>query len=574
MNPEVRKSKIYSYFYGAGTAFQQFIVIVGILFIMLGFASTQARYIKMNNTYEKYNKLNDEAEVLYDEYYKLFSEYTYDEKYNFNCKLNVEAEIVEGDKNAAEKEAYNKALNDYNDAEAKAAAAKKSYEASAPYKAASTLKSTYDRIYRSYRYRFTVTQYEMVTINENDLYATEKAEHNEALKAYNDAVKAAEATDTYKNYAQLAKNADDLKAAYEKLYNDYTTTDICRFVCTIDEAAEIAENDKFKEEKENLNNKLASYTDSQAKADKVYEKYINMRNSNSSPVLYMILGVIAILAGLIWSLIKKNSFDKKSCEEAYDEELSVRIEDAKVKAMEKLNIVAEQIDMVEPVVLNGVATIEASVAKKSAGKIANFMNTLSYIGGIILGSLVTGLYSLIASRFGGAFFIPVLVAIALAGFLGFKFYNKYEKESYVNPKKIDKLEKFNPNLITKLGTDEAIRVSLPAITVYMFGAEQIYMYYQYLDIVTGKIFCEGIHEYFYEDVVGVVSSQETKKVFKPTGFLKLSFKVIEYLRESITVVTSGCQHAEAYIVPMGNSLLDTSFVGMRNLIRQKKNDDE
>ena len=123
MNPEVRKSKIYSYFYGAGTAFQQFIVIVGILFIMLGFASTQARYIKMNNTYEKYNKLNDEAEVLYDEYYKLFSEYTYDEKYNFNCKLNVEAEIVEGDKNAAEKEAYNKALNDYNDAEAKAAAA-------------------------------------------------------------------------------------------------------------------------------------------------------------------------------------------------------------------------------------------------------------------------------------------------------------------------------------------------------------------------------------------------------------------------------------------------------------------
>lgn len=574
MNSEVRKSKIYSYFYGAGTAFQQFIVIVGILFIMLGFASTQARLVKMNNAHEKYDKLDNEAEVLYDEYYNLYSDYTNSEQYNFYCALNYEAEIVENDKNAAEKEAYNKALNDYNDAEQKAYAAKQSYEASAVYRSVNSLKSSYDRIYRSYRYYFDITQYEPVAIDANDLYAEEKAVHNEALKAYNDALKAAETDATYKNYIDLNKKAEDLKAAYEKLYNDYTTTDICRFVCTIDEAAEIAENDKYKAEKELLNEKLAAYSEVEAKAAKAYEKYEKIAQSSSSPVLYLIIGAVAILAGLIWSIIKKNSFDKKSCEAAYDEELQVRVEDAKIKAMEKLNIVAEQIDMVEPVVLNGVATIEASVAKKSTAKLANLVNTLSYFGGIILGAAAAALYCLIASRFGGAFFIPVIIAIALVAFLGFKFYNKYEKESYVNPKKIDKLEKFNPNLIVKLGTDESIRVSLPAITVYMFGAEQIYMYYQYLDIVTGKIFCEGIHEYFYEDVVGVVSSQETKKVFKPTGFLKLSFKIIEYLRESITVVTSGCQHAEAYIVPMGNSLLDTSFVGMRNLIRQKKNDDE
>ena len=425
MNPEVRKSKIYSYFYGAGTAFQQFIVIVGILFIALGFASTEAKSTKINNAYQDYRELDNIADDIYDDYYDL---------------------------------------------------------------------------YRSYRYDFQVT-------------------------------------------------------AGEKL--------------------EITDNDPYKAAKEEINNLLDDYNEASEKAQKAYDKYENMLSSRSSgQVLFIIIGGAAILAGLIWSIIKKNSFDKKSCEAAYDEELNIRIANAKVKAMEKLNIVAEQIDMVEPVVLNGVATYEASAAKKSTAKLAGVANLFSYIFGIIIGAAVAGLYALIASLFGGAFFIPLIAAIALVALFGIKLYKKYEKESYINPKKIDKLEKFNPNLITKLGTDEAIRVSLPAITVYMFGAEQIYMYYQYLDIVTGKIFCEGIHEYFYEDVVGVVSSQETKKVFKPTGFLKLSFKVIEYLRESITVVTSGCQHAEAYIVPMSNSLLDTSFVGMRNLIRQKKNDDE
>ncbi|MBQ8003389.1 MAG: hypothetical protein IJ297_08105, partial [Clostridia bacterium] len=92
----------------------------------------------------------------------------------------------------------------------------------------------------------------------------------------------------------------------------------------------------------------------------------------------------------------------------------------------------------------------------------------------------------------------------------------------------------------------------------------------YLDIVTGKIFCEGVQEYFYEDIVAVTSAQEVKKAYKAYGFLNLRRRTIDYLRESITVVSSGCMHKESYVVDMGNSLLDTKFVGMRNLIRQKK----
>jgi hypothetical protein len=124
--------------------------------------------------------------------------------------------------------------------------------------------------------------------------------------------------------------------------------------------------------------------------------------------------------------------------------------------------------------------------------------------------------------------------------------------------------------MSKLGSDNGVRVSLPSITVYMFGDDQLYVYYQYLDLVTGRIFYEGVNEYFYEDIVAVTSSQEARKIFKRCGFLNLFLKSIDYLRESITVVSSGCMHSESYIVDMGNSLLDTQFVGMRNLIRQKK----
>ena len=59
-------------------------------------------------------------------------------------------------------------------------------------------------------------------------------------------------------------------------------------------------------------------------------------------------------------------------------------------------------------------------------------------------------------------------------------------------------------------------------------------------------------------------------IFKRYGFMKVFFKSIDYLKESITVVSSGCTHKESYIVDIGNSLLDTQFIGMRNLIRQKK----
>ena len=154
---------------------------------------------------------------------------------------------------------------------------------------------------------------------------------------------------------------------------------------------------------------------------------------------------------------------------------------------------------------------------------------------------------------------------------GYFAYKKYEEGSFVNPSVIEDLKKRAPKLIIRPGSDDKIRASLVAYAVYMFGEDQLYVYYQYIDIITDKVFCEGVHEYFYEDIVGVTSRQDTKVAYKRYGFLNLLVKNVEYLEESISVVTSGATHTEEYVTGIGNSILDTQFIGMRNLIREKKN---
>ena len=576
MENEIRKGRIYSYFYGVNNVFQQFIIAVGILLIVLSPVADRAKELKRVNAYDKAQTLSITAQKLEQAYDTLYYDYSNDGRYNFDCELYEEAKIAEGDKNREEKTAYNKALKDYNEAAEKLQAAKENSASVALEKIAEDLEDAYRTLYYEYRYDFDCELYEEAEIEEKDRYSQEKTEYNTALNDYNLAVEAAEAAaeeeEKSSEFAALISNAEKLKAAYEKLYNEYSKSDDCNFICVRYEEAEIKENDKFSEEKEAHNKALKEYIKAEKKAEKAFEKYISLRDSESAAqILLLILGSVIIIAGIVWSIIKKISFNKKPCEEAYDEELKIKIEEAKVKALEKLNIVAEQIEKVEPVVLNGIATYDAT--KNPVGKIVALSQRLTgllpYVNVVLIGAVAASLYGGISLIFGSAFFVPLLIAIALVAVLGIKIYNKYENNSYVNLKTIKKLATGNPNLLTRLGTDDSVRVSLPAITVYMFGDEQIYMYYQYLDIITGKIFFEGIHEYFYEDIVGVISAQETKKMFKRAGFFK-SPKAVNYLRESITVVSSGCQHSETYIVPTGSSLLDTSFVGMRNLIRQKK----
>lgn len=380
-------------------------------------------------------------------------------------------------------------------------------------------------------------------------------------------------------------NVESYRNKYEKLYDEYQEasdaySDVyydCAYLFDVEwnEYVDVSKGDENYEQKREYNKSLEEYENAQEK----FEKFQDKESSDSFfGILSEIIGWFATVVGLLWIIVKKWTFNKDG-ENEFDEELKYRIEEAKKKGLEKLNIISDQIERVEPVVLNGVAHTDGTAVVLSKGLIKNLLSLRSIwrfvliFDKFIIGMIATLVFVALATAIAKnmiLFVLVFLVAAAGVGAAGYFIYKKFELESYVSPKVIERLTKFTPNFISKLGSDDNVRVSLPAITVYMFGDDQLYMYYQYLDIVTGRVFCEGVHEYFYEDIVGITSSQETKKIFKRYGFMKLFLKSIDYLKESITVVSSGCTHKESYIVDMGKSLLDTQFIGMRNLIRQKK----
>lgn len=124
MNNETRRSKIYSYFYGAGTVFQQFLIAVGIMFIILGPVAGQASYAKVERVREEYNELSDQADAFEDEYREIY----YDNYNKLNVDMGEEATVTQNDRFANEKNAYNKALKEYKEADEKATKAYEDYE--------------------------------------------------------------------------------------------------------------------------------------------------------------------------------------------------------------------------------------------------------------------------------------------------------------------------------------------------------------------------------------------------------------------------------------------------------------
>lgn len=370
----------------------------------------------------------------------------------------------------------------------------------------------------------------------------------------------------------------------EKLYNAYSEAQTAyseamseartKFSVDYEEYAEIEKGDEFSSEKRAYNKALEKMLKAEEKMDAH-----NAKNPSKSfwATATRILAILSLAAGALWWIYKKISFNRDG-ETEVDEELRLKIAEAKSKGMEKLNIISEQISRVEPVVLTGVAQFDGSAGaviptswvKRLFGR---WISVILRFDKIILGLAIAVIYTLIAGAVAKNTFLYILVllvALGGAGVGGYFLFRKFEVVSYVSPRIIKRLTKFPPHFMSKLGSDNGVRVSLPSFTVYMFGDDQLYVYYQYVDLVTGRIFYEGVNEYFYEDIVAVTSGQEVRKIFKRCGFLNLFLKSIDYLRESITVVSSGCMHSESYIVDMGHSLLDTQFVGMRNLIRQKK----
>lgn len=233
-------------------------------------------------------------------------------------------------------------------------------------------------------------------------------------------------------------------------------------------------------------------------------------------LLFYGLGLILIAIGFIWYCINKNNFAN---EEKVDEMVQVEIEQAKERALTKLNLVSEQVSTIDPVSVYGPADqpfSETAVALEQQKQ-------------------KKGLFGLLS-----------------------------------NAKRVLLKNSDDPVYIEKVGSDSQIRYTLLNITTYMFGEDQLYIYYYNVDITTGLVFSEGTYEFFYNDITSI-SMYETKQKVKRIKKKKTTeFRIV---KERMAIYTSG---SVSYTASLGardenaKSTVGEKFEAMRNLIRDKK----
>lgn len=223
-----------------------------------------------------------------------------------------------------------------------------------------------------------------------------------------------------------------------------------------------------------------------------------------------IIGIPIFIAGLIWFLVNKFGADT-SGEAEVDKAKAAEIEMAIQRAMQKLNLIDDQIQNVDPVVVSGRGFEPAS---------------------------------------------PTTQAIAATG----KYAAVFKKTMVKNSD--------DPVYMSKIGSDNKLRYSLVRITVFMFGEKQLYIYYANVDLTTGLVYSEGTHEYFYADINAMSFLQDRDKVFN----LKTK-KFERRLFESVVIYSSGCSYTASLSTDLERSVVETKFTGMRNLIRDRKNAD-
>ena len=239
--------------------------------------------------------------------------------------------------------------------------------------------------------------------------------------------------------------------------------------------------------------------------------------------LAVIIGIFLLIGGLVWFLYNKFSVDL-SGESEVDEARKYEVECAKKRAKEKLNVIDEQIQNVEPVVISG----------------RGFQP--DYVTGII------------ASKSGFLNQIKKIFAQSI---------NKISKSEKIKLKKKDEYE--DPIYRARIGSDGQYRCSLMRTSVFMFGEKQLYIYFSNVDLATGVVYSEGTHEYFYSDINALSFIQNKEKVY---NFKKKRYEGI--LFESVNLYASGCSYEASIFTDLNKSLVEKECAGMRALIRDRK----
>ena len=156
----------------------------------------------------------------------------------------------------------------------------------------------------------------------------------------------------------------------------------------------------------------------------------------------LIVGIFLFIGGLVWFLINKFSADL-SGESEVDSAKNYEIELAKKRAMEKLNIIDEQVQNVAPVVVSG----------------RGFQP--EYVQGMLKPSKAFGIFS--------------------------RLFSSVKKN-----KKSKKNDYDDPIYMARIGSDGNYRCSLLSTSVFMFGEKQLYIYFSNVDLTTGIVYSEGM----------------------------------------------------------------------------------
>ena len=119
---------------------------------------------------------------------------------------------------------------------------------------------------------------------------------------------------------------------------------------------------------------------------------------------------------------------------------------------------------------------------------------------------------------------------------------------------------YEPVLVFKSGADEKVRYSIVQAHIFFFSERQIYVYEASYDLCTGEIFSESTSEYFYENVSCIIAGEETQKVYFKKQLIDKQYEYFKVITRSGTyshaVVEEGSSILRNQIQGMKNLVRD------------------
>lgn len=239
--------------------------------------------------------------------------------------------------------------------------------------------------------------------------------------------------------------------------------------------------------------------------------------------VWVVLGILAVVGGFVWMIVKKNSLTHKGAEDV-DAAIASISDWLKGAGVEALNLDPEEIGAVEPFVVVSEGE-EAGLIDKTNGK-----------------PVRTGLFKALKDR-------AKAVSKQVKGGKNTSLVRiQYERD----------------------GDDFKRRYALNEFTVYYFGEKQVYAYSISVDLTAGFDYACNMHEMFYSDINAVELSGKKIEIIKNSGCKnQIVHKPVMF--RTFTLYASGCKLSKTFLDYDETNAFAIQLQAMRSLIRERKN---